>query len=804
MIRIAKIAVISALASPASLEAESERIDFAHQVVPILEKHCVECHGGGESKGGFSINTLNLFLDGEMAIPGNAAASYFVELMEDPDPEYRMPSDGKPPVPKEEIALLKEWVDQGMNWETGFTFAAPAYEPPLLPRTPQLPLPVANRTHPIDRLIDAYLQSNKLPQAKPLDDAAFLRRVSLDLVGLLPNPETTKNFLADKSPDKRSSLIDELLSRDINYTEHWLTFWNDLLRNDYDGTGFITGGRSQISGWLYEALRLNRPFDDMLKELIAPPTQASAGFINGIEWRGNVSAGQTLPIQFAQNVSQSFLGINMKCASCHDSFIDRWTLAEAYGLAAIYSEETLELSRCDKPTGQRAVASWPFPEIGNIDPEAPKEERLQQLADLIAHPQNGRTTRTIVNRLWAQLMGRGIVHPLDAMGTEPWNADLLDWLAEDFQKNGYDLKHTLRLIATSQAYQSQSVAKETYSDNGQLLYRGPTPKRLTAEQFVDVIWQFTDSAPLAFDAPVIRGNHAENIETSLSLKSSWIWAPTPNPKKIPANQAILARRQFSPQREVANALLIASVDKSYQLFLNGELLLDDGFSAINITPLLKDSQNEILILAQSHLIIERAAAIFCALRIDYANGQTETLMTDESWSIASQLPISGSPSSWELDMLHWDPAQVMVDEKRSKRTDSITGQKLASVSIGWKHPTRASLLKVDSLMRSLGRPNRDQIVTSRPNELTTLEAVDLSTSPQLFECLQKGAQRLLSKDFSNTYELIDQIYLGLLTRYPSKAEKRILHQTLGRKAEQDELTDILWTLSVSPEFFIIR
>jgi hypothetical protein len=107
-----------------------------------------------------------------------------------------------------------------------------------------------------------------------------------------------------------------------------------------------------------------------VRELIAPPNDESRGYIDGIKWRGDVSAGQTVEIQFAQSVSQSFLGINMKCASCHDSFIDRWKLSEAYGLAAIYSNRPLEIHRCDKPIGQQATAAWLFPEIGQIDAKA--------------------------------------------------------------------------------------------------------------------------------------------------------------------------------------------------------------------------------------------------------------------------------------------------------------------------------------------------------------------------------------------------------------------------------------------------
>ena len=171
---------------------------------------------------------------------------------------------------------------------------------------------------------------------RSISDREFARRVSLDLVGLLPTPEQLRQFLNNPSATRRQELVDELLGNPIAYADHWLTFWNDLLRNDYIGTGFITGGRKQITSWLHASLVANKPYDQMVRELIAPSSE-SEGFIQGIRWRGEVSASQTNEIQFAQSISQAFLGINMKCASCHDSFIDRWKLHEAYGLAAIYA-----------------------------------------------------------------------------------------------------------------------------------------------------------------------------------------------------------------------------------------------------------------------------------------------------------------------------------------------------------------------------------------------------------------------------------------------------------------------------------
>lgn len=780
-------------------------IDFVHQIVPVLKEHCTECHGGEEAKGGFSLNTRELFLDDETAIPGEAEKSYFIELILDSDPDYQMPPEKKARVPKEQVQLLKQWVDEGMKWEPGFTFGEPTYEPPLKPRRPALPQVTDARGNPIDRIIDHYLSENALPRPEPIDDATFLRRVSLDLTGLLPTPGEARNFLSDASPDKRTQLIEDLLSRDIAYTEHWLTFWNDLLRNDYDGTGFITGGRTQISEWLYDSLKSNKPFDQMVRELVAPKDKSSSGFIDGIKWRGTVSAGQTLPIQFSQSISQSFLGINMKCASCHDSFIDRWTLSDAYGLAAIYSEEPLEIHRCDKPIGETASAAWLFPEIGKLDSSKDKAERLRQLAHLMTHPDNGRVPRTIVNRLWGQLMGHGIVHPLDAMQTEPWNEDLLDWLASDFQDNGYDLKHTLRLITNSQAYQSQTTEQK---ETAEFVYDGPRTKRMTAEAFVDAIWQITGTAPVAYHAPVARGVVPTELTERLSFPSSWVWGSSIDKGPPPNGEKILLRREFTPAKPIRSAGIIAAADNSFVLYLNNKQILSgEKWTDLEAGPILnhlRPKTNRILIVAENRGAKPNAAGVFCAVRIEYQDDTEEIIITDSSWQVTNEIPKDSRPARWKLEDLEWESARQLGNITWKKQTDPKIGETLATASVGSSRMIRASLLKADDLMRSLGRPNRDQIVTSRPSELTTLEAIDLSTSNVLFENLEKGASAFLAKNLTSTEELVEEIYLTLLTRLPTEDEISILTEILGESPEKGLITDTLWSLTMTPEFLLIR
>ncbi|MFT5042805.1 MAG: hypothetical protein ACI8TX_003798, partial [Hyphomicrobiaceae bacterium] len=680
-----KATILSSVLFLSALPLAIAEIDFAHQVVPILKEHCAGCHAGEKSKGGFSINRRELFLDDETAMPGDAAKSYFIELIEDDDPDSQMPPKDKPRVPPAEIAILKQWVSEGMKWESGFSFGGTSWEPPFAPRRPELPPVVDGRSNPIDRIIDAWLAARKLDRPEPIGDAAFLRRVSLDLTGLQPSAERVRAFLADTVPDKRGKLIDQLLTDDLAYTEHWLTFWNDLLRNDYDGTGFITGGRTQISEWLYDALMTNKRFDAMVRELVAPPDEGSAGFINGIKWRGTVSAGQTLPIQFSQSISQSFLGINMKCASCHDSFVNRWTLTDAYSLAAIYSEEPLELHRCDKKTGEMAKAAWMFPEIGQIETGAPREERLKQLAGLMTHPENGRVTRTIVNRLWAQLLGRGIVHPLDEMQIEPWSSDLLDWLAADFQDRGYDLKHTLRRIVTSEAYQGRSANHKKQDDSAEFVFDGPRPKRLTAEQFVDLVWQIGGTAPTGWDAPVARGVVDPSLEEKLAFESHWIWGPSAQPGPPPHGEKILLRRELSPAKPMRSAGIIAAADNAYVLYLNGQKILDGvkwkDLNAAAIGHLIKP-QNTVLIVAENRGGAPNPAGAFCAIRLEYEDGTDEVIVTDLAWKVSQTVPPGSRPKQWKLDELDWvEPVQVDVDSWK-KGTDQRIGSTLAKVSIG--------------------------------------------------------------------------------------------------------------------------
>jgi hypothetical protein len=623
-----------ALLCPAVSRAQTPpAIDFAHDIVPLLKARCAECHTSGKYKGGVSFDTREALLKSKAVVPGKSGASEVVRRITSQDPEVRMPPKGKT-LSAKEVELLRRWIDAGVPWEAGVTLKVEQYAAPLKPRRPALPPPRPGLEHPIDRILDAYFTRNKLDPPAPVDDVAFLRRAYLDVIGLLPAPSETAAFLSDQHPDKRRRLVQRLLDERRAFADHWLTFWNDLLRNDYQGTGYIDGGRKQISAWLYRSLAENKPYDRFVRELIAP-TSESEGFIKGIQWRGNVNASQVRELQFAQNVAQVFFGANLKCASCHDSFIDHWKLADAYGLAAVIADKPLQIHRCDKPQGTFASPRFLWPELGDIDPKLPREKRLEQLARLVTHADNGRFTRTIANRLWQRLLGRGIVHPVDVMANRPWSEDLLDHLATYLADNGHDVKKLMAHILTSRAYQAQPAlfGKEPA---GEYVFRGPELRRLSAEEFVDAVWMLTRTAPAKPAAPVTLPPFDDSVPTE---------------------------RRF----------------------------------------------------------------------------------------------------------------------------------------------IRAALVPADALMRSLGRPNREQVVTTRPDQLSTLQALDLSNGQILANLLTRGAASWLkAHPGAPPDQLIEDMYLRTLCRRPTSDELLAARAITGMSLTPDAVADLLWAVLMLPEFQLIR
>src|SRR5690606_198694 len=471
---------------------EQDMLHLLTAVRTIFAHSCYRCHSSDKIKGELRLDEREFVFaggeNGSIIQAGEPEQSELIRRISLPaGHDDVMPNKGDL-LSKEQIEMVALWVEKGAYWPENADELKIFRNAPLAPRIPEWPADTSEFANKIDVWVDEYFSEKQIQWKKPVDDRTYLRRIYLDIVGLTPSPEELEQFQSDTRPDKREIWAKNLLDQDEDYALHWLTFWNDILRNDYTGTGYITGGRHSITDWLYQALFDNMPYQQMVRELLNPDNE-SKGFIEGIQWRGVVNASQRTEMQAAQNISQLFLGLNLKCASCHDSFISDWKLSDAYGFANIFADSTLEINRCDKPTGKFASTKIIFEDLGDIDSTLTVEEKLEQLAGFLTAPKNGRLYRTIVNRMWAQLMGRGIVHPVDLMDNEPWSQDLLDWMASDFVDNGHDLKDLLFTITTSRTYQLPSVEPKDEYDliAADYTFRAMHRRRLSAAQFADAL-----------------------------------------------------------------------------------------------------------------------------------------------------------------------------------------------------------------------------------------------------------------------------------------------------------------------------
>ncbi|MEJ7737263.1 MAG: DUF1549 domain-containing protein [Chitinophagaceae bacterium] len=575
----------------ATLETDTSKLtkkqenDLNVQVRSILAHNCYKCHGAEKVKGELRLDRKDMVFkggeSGPVILPGNPAKSEIMRRITLPrDDKEAMPSKGKK-LANDEISLIHFWISKGAPWPEG-SDKQPFRVAKLEPRNPMLPAASAVLQNPVDIWVNDYFKLKKLKWPSTVDDRIYLRRVFLDIIGLLPTPEDQVSFSQDTRPNKRSIWVKQLLNRKEDYAIHWMSFWNDALRNDYTGTGYITKGRFAITDWLYKSLQNNKPYDRFVHELVSPGEE-SQGFIKGIKWRGVINASQKTEMQAAQNVAQVFFGLNLKCASCHNSFINDWKLEDAYAFANIFADSSLEINRCDKPTGKFTTARLLWKELGGIQNQAPAAKKQQQLAELMTKPENGRLYRTIVNRIWAQLMGRGLVEPVDNMDNEPWSQDLLDWLAVNFVQTNYDIKELIYLITSSRTYQLTSTG---YKDAnkimaGEYIFEGMIRRRLSAEQFSDAVSTiigpaFPDS--LVKYNPFKKGGTGQSKQpfarASLVVNNPFLTAlGRPNRETVSTSresQANLLQALELTNGERFNAVLLNGAEKWRQHYRNTE------------------------------------------------------------------------------------------------------------------------------------------------------------------------------------------------------------------------------------------
>jgi len=777
-----KIWVMLWLALLFCVDGAAQSVDYARQVQPILHRRCAQCHGEEAPQGGLSVLTRTGMLkggkNGPSIVPGSSQKSLLVQHLTG-EKKPLMPM-GQDPLPAAEIAVLKSWIDQGAAWNTAAPVAA-AWKPALAPRRPAMPEVSGSFANPIDRFASAYFRQHGQSVAPVVADAVFARRAYLDLWGLLPTPMQLARFLDDTQPGKRQRLVDALLSDLRNYSEHWISFWNDLLRND-EGVVYH-GERQTITTWLLKALDDNLPYNEFVTALLNPEKpEDPRGYLIGVNWRGDVSASQIPPVQAAQNSAQVFMGVNLKCASCHDSFINQWKLRDSYGLASFFSEEELELVRCDVKLGEKSQAKFLYPELGSIETTAPLAVRRAAAARLMTLPENGRLARTLVNRYWKKLFGRGLVEPVDDMDQQPWNEDLLDWLASDFADHGYDLKHLLRRILTSQTYQLPAAHSSAKAEKD-FVFRGPLPRRMTAEQVMDVVSSVTGEWRVLEPKQGDTGTYSRDWR----LKSSALTRALGRP---------IRDQVFTTRNEEASTLqaleLVNGEDLTYLLHRGAKRMLNE----LTPPPLNRFDSGAV---AKGKVDFD----------IDISDARQLWLLTEDAGSYDRTLVVAGWADARLVGPAGEQPVAELV-KQASARPLSIASQ-LFPKSLVTPVSSEAMIdLEGKGFTRFRGSVGVDE---------SSLRS-DVSPRVRFFVFSEKPDPRRLVKVSGNEpvpFEtrkftingLIGEVYQRLLSRNPSPREQAIARDFLtgseqGKEISSNGLEDLLWALCLSPEFQLIQ
>lgn len=390
-------------------------------------------------------------------------------------------------------------------------------------------------------------------------DWAFLRRVALDTIGTIPTAEHIKFFFAQPEATRRQAIIDKLLA-EPGYADHWVGYWQDVLAENPNILNPTLNNTGPFRWWIHESFLDNRPFDQFVTELILMEGSVRYGGPGGF----SVASQNDVPMAAkAHIVGQAFLGLEMKCARCHDAPYHDFLQRDLFSLAALLKREPEKVPKTSslnldafavrgreplvkvtlKP-GESVAPVWPFEELVAAVPDDlmrnPKDSR-ERLAAFITSPENHRFAQVIVNRVWARLIGKGIVESVDDWeNAKPSNPELLAWLEREFVSHGYDVKHLMRVILNSQAYQAVGWVSDPTSSAPKTNTVGtesqPTARRLTAEQLIDSLFV---AAGKPFNVEEINidvdGGRRQDVSISLGYaRRAWQFTSMSNERDRPS------------------------------------------------------------------------------------------------------------------------------------------------------------------------------------------------------------------------------------------------------------------------------
>lgn len=558
----------------------SERIDFARDVLPILQDRCHKCHGGVRRQNELSFQTRNdalaLLPSGTRAIvPGKPDESELLRRVAARDDTERMPPSGDS-LTQNEIDVLNRWIAGGAPWDRHWSF-----EPVRRPVTSDVAQMKWVR-HPIDQFVLARLEASGIHPSPEAERHILIRRLYLDLVGLLPPIEEAEAFSADSRPDSYQRLVDRLLANP-HFGERWARHWLDQARYA-DTDGFeVDGPRPNAwrwRDWVIAAFNNDLPYDqftleqlagDLLPDATLMQTAATSFHRQSLTNReGGIDQGEARYKELVDRVNATgtiWLGITIGCAQCHHHPYDPFSQRDFYQLYAYFNNtddteiELVSELDTEKPGKKRKDGELKIPVVARSEKPRktgvyhrgdflqPREtvesgvletilplpstrcssglpDRLE-LAKWIIHAENPLTPRVAANQLWIRLVGAGLVRTPDDFGTRgapPSHPQLLDWLADEYQDCGWSTKRMIRQIVTSSTYRQSSRYRQELrtADPLNSLWHRQNRFRVEAELVRDISLSAAGLLVSAIGGPSVYPPMADEV-AKLSFRSNYVW-----------------------------------------------------------------------------------------------------------------------------------------------------------------------------------------------------------------------------------------------------------------------------------------
>lgn len=547
---------------------------WTNRVEPLLDKQCLKCHAGVRQQGGLDLRSLDTILrgggSGPAIIPGKPNESRILEYIV-PKAEMHMPPDPKKQLTAEEIAVFKTWISalpvpksklaSGKSTDNTWVADYLADYRRSLPKRDVLPANITGSAA-IDWFLQTDWQRDKVEPAQRSSDLVFARRIYLDIAGRIPSLEELRRFVADTRADKRARLIDALIASD-EYPRHMREVFDTVLMGRPSGNNARARADRGWNHYLETSFRTNRPWNEMVHDMLV--ARATDGPARGAEW---FLAEKNNSYQaIAEAVAPVVFGVQVKCAQCHNHPL-AWEIEQRHywGLVAVFNRSKnvdtdtgpgvaesavggfinfANLKKESQPAalvflnGKSVAEKVPGAndkEVDNPDlyvvppaqagqkphsPAVPKFSRREAFADSVTHD-NPQLATAFVNRLWADLMGRGIVQVVDQIDSRHHasHPELLAWLGRDFAQSGYDVRRLVRNIVSTRAYRLDSKPNGKTTPRPETFARA-LDKPLSAEQLLHSLWIATGTK---VEAPA-----AAEMERTFAAKFPDLMAETYNP-----------------------------------------------------------------------------------------------------------------------------------------------------------------------------------------------------------------------------------------------------------------------------------